>query len=315
MDVLVVDDDAGTRLLLRRILERELRCRVAEAEHGQKALDLLTRHEFAFVLLDLQMPVMDGFATLEAIRKLPGRETLPVVMLTAEKGEVAVRRMMALGVSDYLAKPPRPGHISARLARLVSRAQRSSTGPTDPGALPDGGAPDAASTPGAGTGPLRVASLQSELLQAARQVFGVMLATDFVPDGTVPDTEGGQGVEARVLMRTATALEFDLVLTCPEASARAVAVAIAGPESQESPEDVGRALGTMAMMIAIRLTKALRSRGVVPRCEPAASRRLELTPVGEASDDRLLLHVGAPKGVAFRLVFTARPGEPVALSA
>ena len=80
--ILVVDDDADNRARLRHVLERN-GWRVVEAENGQAALDHIAREVPQLVLLDLTMPVMDGFAFLHALRNRPGCADVPVVVLTA----------------------------------------------------------------------------------------------------------------------------------------------------------------------------------------------------------------------------------------
>jgi len=80
--VLVVDDDDATRQLVRSTLERQGYA-VAEAEHGQAALELLVARPVALVLLDLMMPVMDGFAFLDALCLRPSPP--PVVVVTAKE--------------------------------------------------------------------------------------------------------------------------------------------------------------------------------------------------------------------------------------
>ena len=80
--VLVVDDDADQRARMRKALERD-GWNVTEAENGQDGLDKLATARPGLVLLDLTMPVMDGFAFLEAMRARPDQATIPVVVLTA----------------------------------------------------------------------------------------------------------------------------------------------------------------------------------------------------------------------------------------
>ena len=81
--VLVVDDDAGTRSLLRRILEEE-KCAVVEAVHGRDALDEVSRSKPDLILLDLMMPVMDGFEFTTELRKVDEWRDTPVIVCTAK---------------------------------------------------------------------------------------------------------------------------------------------------------------------------------------------------------------------------------------
>ena len=80
-DILVVDDDADTRSRLRAIFERQ-GWTVSEASNGQEALDIVIHAAPQIILLDLTMPVMDGFTFLHLLRQRPGCEDIPVIVLT-----------------------------------------------------------------------------------------------------------------------------------------------------------------------------------------------------------------------------------------
>ena len=133
MRVLVVDDDAGTRNIIRRVLTRDFQCGIAEASNGLEALALLEGGRFALVVLDLQMPVMHGLETLEAIRSSPQHGEVPVVMLTGEASERAVRSAVSLGISAYIAKPIDPSRLSARFGAVLDGVSREPE-ETDPAA-------------------------------------------------------------------------------------------------------------------------------------------------------------------------------------
>jgi CheY-like chemotaxis protein len=119
MKVLIVDDDRVSRMLLGHIIGREFGGAITEAINGAEALEVLKRQSFDFILLDLMMPVMDGLQTLEAIRAKESLRAVPVVILSAVKEEGKVRRILQLGVTDYLAKPLQPKAIVQRLHRIV----------------------------------------------------------------------------------------------------------------------------------------------------------------------------------------------------
>lgn len=113
--VLVVDDSAINRRLLVAAL-RGLGHAVTTAEHGQRALELLRagpRHDV--VLLDLLMPVLDGYATLETIKADPALRHLPVIMVSAVHELESVVRCIELGATDYLTKPFSADVLRARL--------------------------------------------------------------------------------------------------------------------------------------------------------------------------------------------------------
>ena len=116
--ILVVDDDQGVLRLLSRSLKSE-GYDVATAENGRVAMDLLARQEPALVILDIMMPELDGFQTLNLIRK---QSNVPVIMLTG-RGEVTVLQdTLALGADDYVRKPFSTSELMARIRAKLRRA-------------------------------------------------------------------------------------------------------------------------------------------------------------------------------------------------
>ena len=112
--ILVVDDDADIRLLLRLELSAEGHV-ILEAGDGQAALDVLDRDPPDLVLLDIMMPVLDGWGVLKAV---DGATAPPIVVITAMASESDrhVVELLELGALDVIAKPFDPGW----LVRLVS---------------------------------------------------------------------------------------------------------------------------------------------------------------------------------------------------
>ena len=102
--VLVVEDNAINQLVIRGMLLK-LGYRVRTADNGSEALECLQRESVDAMLLDCQMPVMDGFATCRALRVLPGCADLPVLAITAHSQSGDRERCLAAGMSDYLVKP------------------------------------------------------------------------------------------------------------------------------------------------------------------------------------------------------------------
>ena len=101
-DILVVDDDPDARRRLRTVLERD-GWTVTEAENGQDALAQVGRAPPQLILLDLTMPLMDGFAFLHELRQRPGCENIPVVVLTARDLDAADRKRLQ-GADRVLSK-------------------------------------------------------------------------------------------------------------------------------------------------------------------------------------------------------------------
>ncbi|MCG9916702.1 MAG: response regulator [Phenylobacterium sp.] len=115
--VLVVDDSAVIRILLDDVLSA-LGYEVQVAEDGVSALAMMAASRPDVVLTDLNMPQMDGFALLAAMRDLPDLATLPVVVISSEDGEAKQARGKAEGVAGWIVKPFEPAELIEALWRL-----------------------------------------------------------------------------------------------------------------------------------------------------------------------------------------------------
>ena len=103
--VLLVDDDARNIFALSSVLERR-GMRVLTATTGREAIDLIeSRPGVAIVLMDIMMPEMDGYQTIQAIRANPAFRRLPIIALTAKAMVGDREKCLDAGASDYLAKP------------------------------------------------------------------------------------------------------------------------------------------------------------------------------------------------------------------
>jgi len=116
--VLVIDDDADIRLLLRQLLERA-GFAVGEAADGKTGLRRLFADVPSLVILDVSMPELDGYQTLERIRDL---SDVPVLMLTARTQELEKVRGLSAGADDYVAKPFGRQELLARVQALLRRS-------------------------------------------------------------------------------------------------------------------------------------------------------------------------------------------------
>jgi signal transduction histidine kinase/CheY-like chemotaxis protein len=103
--ILLTDDNAINRQVVRLLLA-PLGVSIAEAENGRVALEKLAAERFDVVLLDIHMPVMDGWETIQAIRRSEASwRTIPVIAVTADATSGARERYLALGMNDYMPKP------------------------------------------------------------------------------------------------------------------------------------------------------------------------------------------------------------------
>jgi PAS domain S-box-containing protein len=131
--VLLVDDNAINREIAVSLLHRAGLV-VTEARDGHEALEMLQRHEFDAVLMDCQMPGLDGYATTRALRALPRWHALPVIAMTANALVGDRDKALASGMNDHVAKPININALFATLARWIRPARRSSA--PVPGQLP-----------------------------------------------------------------------------------------------------------------------------------------------------------------------------------
>src|ERR1700759_5798676 len=100
---LVVDDSSVIRKVARRILEG-LDFQIVEAEDGEKALEICRRQLPEAILLDWNMPKMDGYEFLRSLRRLPGGDSPKVVFCTTEKAVAPIARALHAGANEYIMK-------------------------------------------------------------------------------------------------------------------------------------------------------------------------------------------------------------------
>lgn len=118
--ILVVDDNSTNRNMLCRRLQRQGYA-VDEARHGSEALDLLASEDFDLVLLDIMMPVMDGFEVLARLKADRRMRSIPVVIISALDEIDSVVRALEMGAEDYLFKPFDPVLLRARIGALLEK--------------------------------------------------------------------------------------------------------------------------------------------------------------------------------------------------
>ncbi len=109
--VLIVDDDSDIRRLVRLYLETMHQCDIVEAEHGLQAVKCLLTEKFQLLITDLFMRPMNGLELVAFLKRTPGYEKLPIVMLTSNGEERDRDRALKMGVNDYLLKPFHPTKI------------------------------------------------------------------------------------------------------------------------------------------------------------------------------------------------------------
>ena len=120
--ILVVEDNPNNRKVVLRMLG-QIGYQAEFAEHGEEALGLLRARPFDLVLMDLQMPVMDGFSATAAIRSDKDLSDLKIVALTAHALPEDQERCRRAGMDDFIAKPVRMQHLCAAIERLFLEVQ------------------------------------------------------------------------------------------------------------------------------------------------------------------------------------------------
>ncbi|MBK7833727.1 MAG: response regulator [Gemmatimonadetes bacterium] len=108
MKILVAEDDLVTREILKRILTH-MSDEILEANNGVEALEMIERHDPDFLFTDIQMPLLDGLAVVEAVRSSRTHSMLPIVCMSSVKDKDDITRLVSLGIADYILKPLRPG--------------------------------------------------------------------------------------------------------------------------------------------------------------------------------------------------------------
>jgi len=118
--VLLVEDEEQLRRVMKDLLQRE-GYRVAEARDGVQALDEVDRFAPDVIILDLNLPGLDGYGVLAQLRSRPATRDIPVMVLTAKGDEDNEVRVFELGADDFVTKPFRARALTARLEAMLGR--------------------------------------------------------------------------------------------------------------------------------------------------------------------------------------------------
>lgn len=122
--VLIADDDRMIRLIVKMLLEKE-GFKVLEAENGAVAMETVRREHPDMMLVDLQMPDIDGFEVVRMIRADPTLAAIPVVVVTSERNTAVETRVLEMGADDYVNKPFEPEVLISRVRAAFRRAARA----------------------------------------------------------------------------------------------------------------------------------------------------------------------------------------------
>ncbi len=121
ISILIVDDEFVNRTLLERILEKDFA--VTTASNGQEAFDLIKNQSFSLILLDINMPIMNGYMFLNQFRKLPEYTDTPVIIISARDSQEDIVEGLRNGANDYITKPYNLDIMRARIHTQLERKQ------------------------------------------------------------------------------------------------------------------------------------------------------------------------------------------------
>jgi CheY-like chemotaxis protein len=128
--ILIVDDKATSRELMRTVLEKQGYA-ILEASDGEEALEKTRSAGPDLILLDLQMPVRNGYEVLAELRKDPAYRKLPIIALTASAMQGDRERALAAGFTAYLTKPVTLSAIRGEIQRLLDPGGAHSANPSN----------------------------------------------------------------------------------------------------------------------------------------------------------------------------------------
>lgn len=126
LKVCVIDDQEFVRTIVKKMLGQLGVCTVLEAHDGHSGLETVRRDAPDLVICDIQMRPMDGFGFVRELRATPGRQTTPVIMLTAHTDASTVSRAKELQIGAFLAKPVLPPALKEKISRVLGAARMPS---------------------------------------------------------------------------------------------------------------------------------------------------------------------------------------------
>ena len=122
--ILIVDDSQLIHSMYRLVLNRYKSCKIVDAMNGLEALDVLSKeNDFNLILLDINMPVMNGLQFMEKIKNENIYRQIPIIVISTEGKEEDTLRALQLGAAGYVVKPFKPHMLYELIEKILSRKQ------------------------------------------------------------------------------------------------------------------------------------------------------------------------------------------------
>lgn len=121
--VLIVDDAVTVRLYHRHLIS-ELGYPTSEAENGVEALEKAMQTSFALMLVDVNMPKMDGYRFIEEVRKHPDLQSIPIIMISTESEAKDIHKAYSVGANFYLIKPTDPKRLQDLVTLILGQPKQ-----------------------------------------------------------------------------------------------------------------------------------------------------------------------------------------------
>ncbi|MFI5295895.1 MAG: response regulator [Thermodesulfovibrionales bacterium] len=119
MSILMVDDVEDNRKLVEKYLLKEGRFKAVFAKNGVEAITAFKNQTVSLILMDMEMPVMDGYTAVRIIRKLEGFPTMPIIAMTAHEGPEEIKKCIDMGCTDYIQKPMKDSALLAVIHKYL----------------------------------------------------------------------------------------------------------------------------------------------------------------------------------------------------
>lgn len=126
LKILLVEDNEDNRIVARDTLESKATLSITEVVNGQEAIDILKQEDFDVVLMDVQMPVMDGYEATRNIRQYfpTPKNTIPIIALTASVIKSDLDKCRSAGMNDYVPKPFKASQLFSTIAKVTGRTMK-----------------------------------------------------------------------------------------------------------------------------------------------------------------------------------------------